>query len=605
MKQLSLAECDHILTAPGSDLETVEEVISGRRMKVWKNLPPTFRAFLLELLQKWGERTFLSSPLPIPGAPAAYRWDVDPREHVTYNEVLERSIRLAAWMRARGLGVGSKIVIDGGNSTGWVMSFIAIHLIGGIAICMNAWLPRGQMIYCFKMTRPDLLLLDEERAELLSPYRHIRETGLPDMFCWDTSSFVESVEAVLRTPNEAGKQDVLSSKGLEQLGPESDATIFFSSGTSGFPKAVLSTQRAALSNVNTAKMAPARAALRAGLSLPKSLSPDDPQKVSFLAIPLFHVTGCLSWLLRAFVTGSKLVMMRRWNVNQAVKLCVEEKVNLIGGVPTVASSILNSPDLPKDIQFDGVLYGGAPSSKTLESEIRARWPKAAVLQGYGLSETNAVMCNVVGSDYAARPESAGIPAPTYDVKVVDPESRKELPIGQAGILCIRGVQVMKCYYGDPKATKAAIDEEGWFDTGDVACLDEEGFVYIKDRFKDLIIRGGENIASADVENAIYSHSAIDECAAIPLPHPILGEVVGAIVSLRPAVAGEVAEEELIEHARKTLPRYAVPVMVVISREALPKNVNGKILKKELKEEVVKEWEKRGGAKAYDARRAKL
>ncbi|WVQ80363.1 hypothetical protein IAT38_002468 [Cryptococcus sp. DSM 104549] len=577
--QLSVAECDRIISGPGSHLELEEKVILGRKVRVYKHLPPHYHRWIIDQMLYWDDRLFLSAPVPIPGGAAAYNPDIDPREHLTFREALTRALRLAAWMRSRGLGAGSRVVIGGGNYSGWVLSWIAVHLIGGVGVLLNAWLPPDQLLYCIKLTEPQLILVDDERAEMLAPLR-TKESWLREMFSWSESPALPSVGPIFLTPNEPGAKEILEGDGIEGLGPESDGTIIFTSGTSGaLPKAALSTQRMSLSSGYTSQIAPIRSLMRAGFPYP-----GPPDKTRPLAI----------------------VMMRRWNVKQAVRLCMEENISAIGGVPAIASSIMQSPDLPRDWHFDQVLYGGAPSSKHMEEEVRTRFPKATVVQGYGLSETSGVVCHTTGADYTAKPDSTGVPSPIYDVKIVDQETRKELHVGGIGIIYLKGPQIMKCYCNNPKATNEVINEEGWLDTGDVGCVDHEGFLYIKDRFKDLIIRGGENVASADVENALYSHPDVDEVAAIPLPHPILGEVVGAIASLRQTTgARTLTEQQLIEHARGKLPRYAVPLMVVLSKDILPKNINGKILKKELKVLGVKEWERRGGAKAHDKKLAKL
>ncbi|WVQ89409.1 hypothetical protein IAS59_003167 [Cryptococcus gattii] len=599
-KQLTIAECDRILTGPGSPMETEEKVIFGRRLTVWKHLPSTFRDFLIFNLQKYSQRGFISSPLPLREpfkSSETLTGKVNPREHLTFGDVLDRSLKLAAWMRSRGVRVGDRVVIGGKNCTGWIVSFIAAHLIGAVTVCLNCWVPREQMVYSIKMVEPSLVLLDEERAEILGPFTHVKETGLPPMFCWAESGHLPSVVEIYSTPNNQGTKEILDGIGLDGLGPESDAVIFYSSGTSGYPKAVLSTQRMALSNAISGMVATARALLRAGLPLPQPPKPTDPQRVVLLSIPLFHVTGCLSWLLRAITNGSKFVTSVKWDVKEAVRLIVEEGVHTVGGVPAVASQILQSPDLPDNIALDSIFYGGAPPSKHMASEVRKRWPKAAVVQGYGLTETNAVACAVSGADYLLRPDSTGPPVPICEIRIVDPDTRKPLPTGQQGLILIKGAQVMKCYYGNEEATRQAIDRERWFDTGDAGYLDEEGFLFIKDRLKDLIIRGGENIASMDVENALTSHPHIDEVAAIALPHPILGEVVGAAVTLRESAKArgvKVTEESILGHVRSKLPKHAVPVMVMIWEEALPKNVNGKTMKKEIKNVAVQEWERRQG-----------
>ncbi|WWC73466.1 uncharacterized protein I206_107436 [Kwoniella pini CBS 10737] len=602
----SIAQCDRIMTAPGSILEMEEKVINGRRVRTWKHLPSTFRQFLLHTLHTHADRQFVSSPLPLPRTiryssetSSSSSLAEDPRENVTFGQVLERSLRLATWMRKRGLGVGSRIMIGGRNCTGFIVSFIATHLIGGVAIFLNAWLPREQIIWSIRMTDPSLVLLDEERAQILGPYQYVQESNLPEMFCWSESLFLPTLISVFNTPTDV--QAILRGDELEGLDPESDAVIFFSSGTSGFPKAVLSTQRMALSNLWSGMVAPARAALRAGLSIPPLPNSSDPQRTLLLAIPLFHVTGCLSWLMRAFFAGSRMVLMRKWNTEEAIRLIVQENIRVIGGVPAVVASVIQSPALPKDTAFDTVFYGGAPPSSHMPKELKSKWPKAGLVQGYGLTETNAYVCSVAGGDYLDRPDSTGPPVPICDLKIVDPETRKPLQTGQVGLLYVNGPQVMKCYLGDEDATRKAIDPEGWLDTGDIGYLDKEGFLYIKDRLKDIIIRGGENITSSEVENAIYSIPYIAEVAAIALPHDRLGEVVGAVVSLRStSSAGRQKrrkrdiEENIISDLRykNLLPRYSLPEMVLVYDGSLPKNVNGKILKKDLKSLITQEWEKR-------------
>nr|XP_018260501.1 long-chain fatty acid CoA ligase [Kwoniella dejecticola CBS 10117]OBR82659.1 long-chain fatty acid CoA ligase [Kwoniella dejecticola CBS 10117] len=601
------------MTSPGSILEMEEKIIHGRQVRTWKHLPSTFRQFLLHTLHTYSDRHFLSSPLPIPRTPhrsakpssssSSSTPDFDPRENVTFGQVLEKSLRLAAWMRKRGLGVGSRIMIGGRNCTGFIVSFIATHLIGGVAIFLNAWLPREQLIWSIRMTEPSLVLLDEERAQILGPYRFVRETDLPEMFCWSESSYLPTLLDLFDTP--ADVQAILRGDGLEGLGPESDAVVFFSSGTSGFPKAVLSTQRMALSNLWSGMVAPARAALRAGLPIPPLPKPTDPQRTLLLAIPLFHVTGCLSWLMRAFFAGSRMVLMRRWNAEEAIRLIIQENVKVIGGVPAVVASIVQSPSLPKDTAFDTVFYGGAPPSSHMPKEVKSKWPKAGLVQGYGLTETNAYVCSVAGGDYLDRPDSTGPPVPICDLKIVDPDTKRPLATGQTGLIYVNGPQVMKCYLGDEDATRKVLDQDGWLDTGDIGYVDKEGFLYIKDRLKDIIIRGGENITSSEVENAIYALPYIAEVAAVPLPHDRLGEVVGAIVSLRPPSSSPITshkktrrkrdiEESVISELRnrKSIPRYSIPEMVFIHDGPLPKNVNGKILKKDLKLLITQEWERR-------------
>ncbi|RXK37731.1 hypothetical protein M231_04980 [Tremella mesenterica] len=467
-RQLSIAECDRILTAPGQILEMDYLTLHGRRVRVWKNTPRTFRESLLDKMTTYHERIFLSFP------------SVQGREYLTYGQVMEKSLELAAWMRSRGLGLGSKVGIVGMNCPEWIIAFTAVQIIGGISVCVNAWLPVEQLKHCLIKTRPALVLMDQERADDLVDWLPSLKQSEIESYCWASGTTLPSLQDAVKTISVAERDGLLRGKGVESLGPESDAVIFFTSGTGGPPKAVLSTQRMALTNIWSGLVAPARAALRAGLPIPPLPQPSHPQRTVLLAIPLFHVTGCLSWLMRAFFAGSKMVLLPKWSTTEAIRVIQSEGVTVIGGVPAVVSAILQSSHLPQTHVPETVFYGGAPPSNQLPKEIKSRWPKAGLVQGYGLTETNAYVCSIAGGDYLAR---RGPPVPVTDTMIVDPVTREPLPIGTTGLLLVRGPQVMKCYYDDEEATRKAIDEEGWLDTGDGASVDAEGFVYIKDRCK--------------------------------------------------------------------------------------------------------------------------
>lgn len=320
------------------------------------------------------------------------------------------------------------------------------------------------------------------------------------VYCWSSVAHLpkkvqKNVKQIVANPDAKLVQEVLNGVGSESLGPDSDGIIFFTSGTTGYPKAVLSTQRAQLHVVLSGQVGGARAVLRMGGSLADlaAMAPVD-QTVSLLSIPLFHATGNLSILVNTIRTGGKLVFQRRWNVADAVKLIIDEKIVSIGGVPAIATAILQSPLLPKDHQFAAVGYGGAPPAKRLVGDIKKRFPAAMVGQGWGMTETNAPHCTVVGQDYIERPTTIGPVIPICGIKIVHPETRKEMPTGQPGILLARGPNIMKCYVNNPKATAEVLDKDGWLDTGDMALIDQDGFVHLTDRAKDIIIRGGENVS---------------------------------------------------------------------------------------------------------------
>ena len=318
--------------------------------------------------------------------------------------------------------------------------------------------------------------------------------------------------------------------------------------------------------------------MRRGEAVPQ---PDpEMQKCYVVAIPFFHVTGCFSLLNVAMATGIKLVLMRRFEPEACMALIEQEKATSIGGVPTIPWQLLEHParenyDLSS---LDSVTYGGAPAAPELVRRMGEAWPQAQSGTGWGMTETCATFTHHFGEDYAHHPDSCGPAAPVGDMKVVDGEGRA-LPPGSVGELWVYGPNVARGYWNKPDAT-AKTFQDGWLKTGDLARIDEEGFCYIVDRIKDVIIRGGENIYSVEVEDVLYTHPAIMDAALVPIAHRTLGEEPGAVVTLKP---GEAADEaELQAYVRARLAGYKTPVRILFRHEPLPRNANGKILKPELK-----------------------
>ncbi|MET0294388.1 MAG: AMP-binding protein, partial [Phenylobacterium sp.] len=295
--------------------------------------------------------------------------------------------------------------------------------------------------------------------------------------------------------------------------------------------------------------------------------------------------GCYAILNPSLAAGNKLVMMRRWDPVRAFELIERERVNIAGGVPTVAWQLIEHPERDKyDLSsLEVVSYGGAPSAPELVRRLKACFPKSAPGQGWGMTETCATVATHSAEDYVNRPESAGPPVPVSDIEIRDPVDGVEvLPVGEVGELWARGPQIVKGYWNKPEAT-AATFRDGWVRTGDLARVDEEGFLFIIDRAKDMLIRGGENIYCVEVENVLYDHPAVMDAALVGLPHHSLGEEPAAVVTLKPGA--QATEEELRRHVAERLAAFKVPVKVVFWPETLPRNPNGKILKTELKKLV--------------------
>jgi long-chain acyl-CoA synthetase len=301
-------------------------------------------------------------------------------------------------------------------------------------------------------------------------------------------------------------------------------------------------------------------------------------------VPLFHATGCHSVLVASALAGSTIVLMHKWNVTRALELIEREGVTMFGGVPTMAWQVLTSPDFDKydTSSLTSVSYGGAPAPPTLVEKIKELLPERVPGNGYGLTETSSVTTYNGGINYLTHPDSVGPPVAVCDVKVVDPAGA-DLPTGEVGELLIRGPNIIKGYWNRPEATAGAFIG-GWFHSGDLARVDEEGFVYIVDRAKDMLIRGGENVYCAEVEAAIYEHPAVADAAVIGVPHEVLGEEVGAVICLRPGAS--LAEDDLRSFLRERIAAFKVPAHVWFREGELPRNPGGKILKTRLRQEIL-------------------
>lgn len=428
--------------------------------------------------------------------------------------------------------------------------------------------------FCIGHVTPAVCLVDRDCADALSPhYTELKDEGVGPIYCWNDLSTVNPdarpyVSAINFTPTAQQLDDIRTGNGLglEVLNPDSDGTIFFTSGTTSKPKAVLSSQRASLHNVISGSYALARSVIRSGGTIEDVKRPPKEQPVIFLPVPLFHVTGGVSWVFKAVNGGCKLVFIRKWNPPAAVKLIVQEKINVLGGVPAVPTAILQSPDLPKDWKINSLSYGGAPPPERLAADLHKRWPAANLVHGYGMTEVNAVHTAIAGMDYVNKPGSVGPPVPICEVKVVHPETKETLGPNKVGLIMLKGPNVMKEYVNNPKATAEVLGKDGWLDSGDVGELDDEGFLWIRDRSKDIIIRGGENIASLEVESALHLDDRVAEAAAVPVPCPQMGERVGAMVSLAPGATA--TPEEILRMVAPRLRHAARPVIALVHPEPL-------------------------------------
>ncbi|MFN3575295.1 MAG: class I adenylate-forming enzyme family protein [Phenylobacterium sp.] len=564
---MSIADAHALLTAPGTPFETEEVEVRGVKLKTWKNSPASLRD-VVEAARAHGEKIFL----------------VYEDERVSFEAFYRAVSALAREFASKGVKKGDRVAIVMRNLPEWVVSFYAGAALGAIVTPLNAWWTGPELEYGLTDSGTKVLVVDAERYERLTEHlpncpdlvhvyvsRESDEIAHPEVSC---------LENIIGGPNDWAKLPDQPLPAVE-IAPDDDATIFYTSGTTGKPKGALATNRGVNSNILTAACAGARRFLRRG-EMPPAPDPDGPQRSSLISIPFFHVTGCMAVLNTSLFAGAKLVMMYKWDVIRAFELIEREKIQSAGGVPTIAWQLIEHParknyDLSS---LESVAYGGAPSAPELVRRISEAFPKSQPGQGWGMTETCATVTSNGAEDYVNRPDSCGPAAPVAELKIMDPaDGKTEMPVGQVGELWAKGPMVVKGYWNKPEAT-AQTFIDGWVRTGDLARLDEEGFCYIIDRAKDMLIRGGENIYCVEVENVLYDHPAVMDAAIVGVPHKTLGEEPAAVVTLKPGA--EATEQELRAHVAEHLAAFKVPVAVKFWHETLPRNPNGKILKNELK-----------------------
>ncbi|TWG87066.1 long-chain acyl-CoA synthetase [Cupriavidus gilardii J11] len=566
---ISLAEAHAKLTAPGSPYETEVREIRGIPTTVWKHAPATLRDLFVHA-RGHGTRDFI----------------VYEDERVRYEGFARAALAIAHALRRDGIVPGDRVAIAMRNLPEWPAAFYGALLAGAIATPLNAWWTGPELQYGLTDAGCKAAIVDDERLARILPHLadcpaltriHVcRAVGTPP-----ATAGHARIGALEKVTGAVAAWDTLEPLPLPdiRIDPEDDATLFYTSGTTGKPKGAIGTHRNATSVAYCGGFSPARNCLRRGEPVPAA-DPAAPQKAALLAVPLFHVTGCMSVLNGALQTGGKIVLMRRWDALRALAAIERERCTSAGGVPTIAWQLIEHPERERfDLSsLDMVHYGGAPASPELVRRIGEVFPHSAPGIGWGMTETSATFTSHSAQEYRRRPDSSGPALPIGEMKVVDGRGRA-LPPGQTGELWVRGANVVRGYWNKPEAT-AQTFIDGWLRTGDIARLDDEGFLYIVDRMKDMLIRGGENIYCIEVESVLYAHPAVMDAALVGIAHRTLGEEPAAVVSVKPGM--HATEAELRAFVAERLAAFKVPVRVIVRNDMLPRNANGKIIKAELR-----------------------
>ncbi|MEU2181849.1 class I adenylate-forming enzyme family protein [Streptomyces thermolilacinus] len=535
----SSSRAEALLTAPGAPFA----VVRGEDGRLeYASGPRTLREFA-EATWAFGDVTFL-----VGEDGAAY----------TYREFLRAACGLARRLAdVHGLRPGDRAVIAGRNHPEWQVAFWAAQLAGLVAVPLNAWWTEDECAYALDDCAPGVLLVDDERASLLGGWA--ARNGVP---CLD---FREAAH---------GDGDDVAPPAVDVL-PDHDATILYTSGTTGRPKGAVATHRAQVAAAINPRYQAAAAALDRGALPGTGRAP-----VSLTTFPFFHAAAFTS-VYAVMATGGTLVVMRKWDAAKALDLIDLHRVTHYAGVPATALQLLDAAAGQRLATLTNLNTGGAPAPPALVRRLaEAYGDRIEPRNGYGLTETCGGVLAHYGEAYRRRPDSVGRPTPVTETRVAGPDGRP-LPDGETGELLLRGQSLVRGYWRDPEATAAAFTADGWFRTGDLAVVGEDGRVSVVDRLKDVVIRGGENVYCVEVEAALYGHPAVAEAAVLGVPHPVLGEEVAAVVRLRGA-SGAVAAEELRAHVALGLAAYKVPAHIVVRDVPLPRNAGGKVLKDELR-----------------------
>ena len=561
------------LTAPGAQFATTTIDVRGVPIKVFESALPSMRT-VWELARGYGDRDYV----------------VYEDERFTFAEADAIIRALAARLvDEHGVQPGDRVALAMRNYPEWVFGYWATISIGAAAVGMNAWWTSDEMKYGLSDSKPKVLIADGERVERLLPVLDELRADAPlalmtVRYDGDLPEGAERWEDVI---DPASAPAELPSVDID---PDDDACIFYTSGTTGFPKGAQLTHRGSVHNLlNLVFMTTVAglASARAGATPPPAGAEADgqPSQAVFMApTPLFHVTANNCLLHPATIAGGRIVFTYKWDAGRALELIEREGVTNFSGVPTMSREMLMHPDWEtRDTStLAGMGGGGAPLQPDLVDKIDKSLKGGAPSTGYGLTETHGIVTANSGSLYVAKPSSCGRVVPTLEAKLVD-ENDIEVPAGQPGELCVRGAIVIKGYLNRPEATADSI-RDGWFHTGDVATIDEDGFVFIVDRIKDMVLRGGENVYCSEVEAAIYELDGVAEAAVFGVPDDRLGEIVGAAIVLSPGAS--MTEEQLVATLGEHLAKFKIPERVWFLNDSLPRNANGKFVKRDLKESLL-------------------
>ncbi|WP_417513239.1 class I adenylate-forming enzyme family protein [Minwuia sp.] len=545
------------LTGPGQEHELVYGSVFGRPCRVFKNAPATLRDLYAD------NRSDL--PFLVYG---------DAR--LSFEQAWQAAMTLAhRLVDDFGVRPGDRVAISMRNYPEWIIAFKAVTSIGAIAVAMNAHWQSDEMAFALNDCRPSVLVADRERLERLAGCETVPD-GLRVIAVRadDIPASAVRWDDLMAGPVATGMPDV-------PMQPDDDAIMLYTSGSTGYPKGAVSCHRNVITALMSWELDAQAGVLTGALAAP---DPDAPQGAALLGVPLFHATGSHANYLSCYRAQRRLICMYRWDVVEAARLIEQERATMFIGPSAMTGDLVNHARATgKDLSsLTTVGGGGAARAPEQVRGIREAFANAQPNTGWGMTETNAIGCGVTGPAYLQKPASSGRCSAVLDMRIVGDDG-SVLPTGERGELQVRGTSIFRGYWNRPDANAATFDGD-WLKTGDVAWIDDEGFVFIVDRIKDMVIRGGENIGCGAVEAALLEHDDIVEAAVYAVPDARLVEEVGATLYVRASLE----PEQVRDFLSSRLAQFQIPRYMQFRTEPLPRTASGKILKRELRDEAVRQ-----------------
>ena len=548
------------LTGQGGPFEVVEAEVGGNLIKTYATAPPSLRELWLSSLA-FADRDYL----------------VFQDERKTYAEAHADVAAIANWLLQQGIKPGDRIAIAMRNYPEWLLIYWACMTQGIAIVGMNAWWVEEEMAYGLEDSTPKILFCDQERLDRFNNIRdNFTDIHVVTVRCASANDTDIAYETVTATPGVLPDQTVA---------PDDDACIFYTSGTTGRPKGAQLTHRGCVSNImNIAFFGNLGTLTTALVDKVAPPNPEDAVPISgLITTPLFHVTANNCLAQAATASGGKLALMYRWDAEDALKIIEAEKITNLTGVPVMSRELISHPDFEKydTSSLLSVGGGGAQLQPDLVAKIDKAVATARPSTGYGMTETCGIISSISGDFFVDKPDSCGRAVPTLDAKCFDAEGN-EVAQGEVGEMWVKGAPVIKGYLNRPDATAESITD-GWLHTGDVARIDKEGFIFVVDRVKDMVLRGGENIYCAEVESVVFHIDGVAECTVFGVEDDRLGEEVGLAVVLAPG--SNLDAEAIRTQCAARMAKFKIPRYIWLMTESLPRNASGKFLKRELRESL--------------------